>query len=441
MSTQQILYRASILHFPDKTNTPNQDFQYFDDGALLVKSGKIVALGEYAVISKDHSCDKEIDYSGKLLTAGFIDSHVHFPQTEMIASYGEQLLSWLNTYTFPTENKFTDYQYAKTIADQFIQQLMRNGTTTAIAYSTVHPQACDALFEVASQYNMMMIAGKVCMDRHCPDYLSDTPETAQQQSADLIEKWHGTGRNYYAITPRFAPTSTERQLHLLGELAQQYPDVFIQSHLSETQEEIAWVKQVYPNHAGYLDVYDSFNLVRERAVYGHCIHLSDTEWQCIKERGASVAFCPSSNLFLGSGLFDYHKAQQHDVDVCLASDVGAGTSFNMLRTYAEAYKVGQLKGQSLCALTGLYLMTQGAASAHQLSNSVGNLNPGSDADFVVLDPHFNELSSLRASNNDSPAEHLFSLSFLGDDRAVSACYVAGKNHLTQDIQETTHALA
>lgn len=433
------LYRAQIAHFPDTTASLSEGLSVFRDGALVIAGERIVAVGDYHELKVQHVDAVEHDYRGHLIVPGLIDSHVHFPQTEMIACYGEQLLSWLENYTFPTEKKFAQSAYSDKIATLFVDQLLKNGTTTALAFSSVHKSACDSLFNAASHHNMAMIAGKVCMDRNCPDDLSDTALGAQQDSAELIEKWHGKGRNLYAITPRFAPTSSEAQMAALGELAQQYQDVFIQTHLSENKDEIEWVKALYPTHKGYLDVYDHYNMVRDRAVFGHCIHLTDDEWARLGESGATAAFCPTSNLFLGSGLFDNDQAKRYDVNVALASDVGAGTSFNLLRTYGEAYKISQLRGSPIDAIEGFYMMTQGAAAAHGLTGTIGNLNPGSHADFVILNPHFDALSRLRIRQEAQVDDVLFALSMLGDDRAVTATFVAGKQYTT--IQENYNALA
>lgn len=423
MTTQA--YRASILHFPELSHSPKQDYVYIEDGVLVTRNGKIEFVCEYKKYINQYKEAIFHDYSGKLLLPGFIDAHLHFPQTEMLASFGEQLLDWLTDYTFPVERKFTDPEYASYIAKIFIKQLHRHGTTTGMVYSSVHKQAADALFQEASNHNMLLIAGKVCMDRHCPDWLQDTAQSAQKDSAALIDKWHNNGRLKYAITPRFAPTSSTQQLHALGELAQQYPDVFIQTHLSENNKEIAWVKELFPERKNYLDVYDHYGLLRKGAVFGHGIHLEQSEWQRLQESQASIAFCPTSNLFLGSGLFDLAKAEQQNVGVMLATDVGGGTSFSMLKTMGEAYKICQLKGNQMDPMHGLYLMTQGAAVGLGLENQIGNLNPGTDADFVILDPEFDELSALRFKNNRTPQDIIFALSMLADDRAIMATYVAG----------------
>jgi guanine deaminase len=420
------VFRAQILHFPVSSSSPKSDYVFFTDGILVTRNDKIEFIGDYKTNINQYDNVELHDYSGKLLLPGFIDSHMHFPQTEMLASFGEQLLDWLTDYTFPVENKFADTAYASAIADIFLRQLYRHGTTSAMVYSSVHKGATDALFQAAKQYNMLLMAGKVCMDRNCPPFLQDTAQSAQQDSADLINSWHGKGRSHYVITPRFAPTSTEAQLAALGELAQQYPSVFIQTHLSENHNEIAWVKSLYPERKHYLDVYDHYGLVRKGAIFGHGIHLEPDEWQCLTEKGASIAFCPTSNLFLGSGLFDLATAERHNIPVMLATDVGGGTSFSMLRTLGEAYKVCQLRGNQLDPMHGLYLMTQGAALGLGLEQHIGNLNPGTDADFVILDPLFDELSALRFKHHHTPQDLIFALSMLGDDRATVATYIAGK---------------
>ncbi|MFC3120058.1 guanine deaminase [Agaribacter flavus] len=438
-----MIFRGSIAHFPKVSTSPKDDIVYLHDGAIVVENGKITAIDDYKQIQQTFPSMPLTDYSGKLIVPGFIDSHTHFPQTEMIASYGEQLLAWLAEYTFPTELKFADKSYSEKMAGHFIQQLVRNGTTTALAFSTVHAHACNALFSAAAKRNMAMITGKVCMDRHCPEDLQDTPELAYQESKALIEKWHGKGRSLYAITPRFAPTSSDEQLQALGKLASEYPDVFIQTHLSENKDEIAWVSSLFPHCSNYLGVYQHYGLVRKRAVFGHCIHLQDEEWQALSSAGATVAFCPSSNLFLGSGLFDKQTADKYQVQQALASDVGAGTSFNLLRTYGEAYKVSQLKGQAIDPLQGLYMMTMGAAAALELDKDIGNLNPNTFADFVVLEPHFNSLSTLRINDTSDCADTLFALSIMGDERCINQTYIAGIAQLgtNKTVEEPVNAVA
>jgi guanine deaminase len=422
------IFRASLIHFPESTEQPDVDYTYYADGLLVIEGSKIKAIGharDLLPIYKEVQA-KRYEYPEKLIIPGLIDSHLHFPQTEMIASYGEKLLDWLQNYTFPTEAKFADKNYASQVADVFLEQLFKNGTTTGMVYSTVHKSATNALFQAAQQKDMCIIAGKVCMDRNCPDDLKDTAQSALKDSAELIEQWHENGRLHYALTPRFAPTSTENQLAALGQLAKKHPNVFIQTHLSEDKKEIEWVKSLFPTAKNYLDVYDQYGLVRERAVFGHCLHLESEEWQVIKDQGASIAFCPTSNLFLGSGLFNLDLAKQYKIPVGLATDVGAGTSFSMLKTMGEAYKVCQLQHQTLSPLSGFYLMTQGAATAMKLQHSIGNLNANTEADFVILDPRFDTLTNQRLSEGNDPQNILFALSLLGDDRAIQSTWVAGK---------------
>lgn len=425
------LIRGTIHHYPQATTHFHSGLQSFADGALVINDGKITDIGDFQALNAQYQGIEIIDYSGYVIIPGLIDTHLHFPQTEIIASYGEQLLTWLDNFTFPAERQFEDGEFASAMANAFLTECLKNGTTTGLVFSSVHKVATEALFEAASKRNMLTVAGKVCMDRHCPEWLQDTPASAQRDSAELIDRYHGKGRNYYAITPRFAPTSSSAQMAALGELAQQYDDVFIQTHLSENQDEIAWVKTLYPECEDYLAVYEKYHMVRPRAVYGHCIHLSDSEWQRMANSGAVAAFCPTSNLFLGSGLFDMAKADAFGVPVTLASDVGGGTSFNLLNTLGEAYKICQLRHYSLSALQGFYMLTQGAAHCLGLSDKIGNLNPGSDADFVVLNPRFDALTQLRINADSTCEDTLFALTMLGDDRATVATYVAGQPQYQQ----------
>lgn len=430
------LFRARIAHFPIATADPSKDIEVFTDGALVIQGDRIVALGNYADIQPQYPDAQIRDHRNEWLVPGFIDSHLHYPQTEIIGHYGEQLLTWLESFTFPAEQRFADDNHAANIAQAFLRQLLKNGTTTGLVFSSVHKSSTDILFTAANDINMAIVAGKVCMDRHCPDYLQDTPDSAQKDSAALIEKWHNKGRNFYALTPRFAPTSSPAQMAALGELAKQYDDVFIQTHLSENEQEIAWVKELYPNAAGYLDVYDQYHMVRPRAVFGHGIHVTNEEWERIAESGASVAFCPTSNLFLGSGLFDLATAKHKNINLALASDVGGGTGFNMLRTYGEAYKICQLRHTAFPPLEGLYMMTQGAATAHGLTHTIGNLNPGTHADFVLINPRFDELTSLRLQPDHAIDDMVFAMSMLADDRAISQTWVAGQCRYQQTHKES-----
>ncbi|HIQ44775.1 MAG TPA: guanine deaminase [Pseudomonas oleovorans] len=427
MSNTVKAYRAAILHSladPAVVGV-EQSYQYFEDGILLIENGKVAQVGAAAELLPKLAGVEVQHYRDALITPGFIDTHIHYPQTGMIASYGEQLLDWLETYTFPTEQQFADKAHASDVAAIFLKELLRNGTTTALVFGSVHPQSVDAFFEQADKLNLRMIAGKVLMDRNAPDYLTDTAETGYAESKALIERWHGKGRLHYAVTPRFAPTSTPQQLELAGKLLGEYPDLYMHTHLSENRKEIEWVKALFPERKGYLDVYDHHRLIGPRAVFAHGVHLCDEECQRLAETGSAVAFCPTSNLFLGSGLFDLNKLEAHGVRVGLGTDVGAGTSFSQLQSLNEAYKVMQLQGKKLDPFKSLYLATLGGANALYLDDRLGNFLPGKDADFLVLDYNATPLISYRMQQARSLEERLFALTMLGDDRAVKETFAAG----------------
>lgn len=428
MSNTRKAYRAAILHSladPAVVGV-EQSYEYFEDGILLIENGKVAQVGAAAeLLPKLAGVEPVQHYRDALITPGFIDTHIHYPQTGMIASYGEQLLDWLNTYTFPTERQFADKAHASDVAAIFLKELLRNGTTTALVFGSVHPQSVDAFFEQADKLNLRMIAGKVLMDRNAPDYLTDTAESGYAESKALIERWHGKGRLHYAVTPRFAPTSTPEQLELAGKLLGEYPDLYMHTHLSENRKEIEWVKELFPERKGYLDVYDHHKLIGPRAVFAHGVHLCDDECKRLAETGSAVAFCPTSNLFLGSGLFDLNKLEAHGVRVGLGTDVGAGTSFSQLQSLNEAYKVMQLQGKKLDPFKSLYLATLGGANALYLDDQLGNFLPGKDADFLVLDYNATPLISYRMQQAKSLEERLFALTMLGDDRAVKETFAAG----------------
>lgn len=420
--------RASFLHFindPAKVNNVEDAYQYISDGLLVIENGKVKSLTAFSEKSADLYPHFE-DKSGQLIMPGFIDTHIHYPQTEMIAAYGEQLLEWLETYTFPTEIQFSNKQYAQKISQFFINELLKNGTTSALVFGTVHPESVDALFEQAEKIDMRLIAGKVMMDRNAPDELLDTAQSSYEQSKALIEKWHNKGRLQYAITPRFAPTSTPQQLALAGKLKSEYPDVYVQTHLSENKDEIEWVKSLFPEREGYLDVYDHYGLTGDKSVFAHSIHLTDKEWQTLADTDSVIAFCPTSNLFLGSGLFDLERADKNTIRVGLGTDVGAGTSFSQLQSLSEAYKIMQLQGKKLSVFKGLYLATLGSAQSLSLGHKVGNFEQGKEADFIVLDWAATELQALRLENSNNLQDKLFALMILGDDRNIHSTYVAGK---------------
>ncbi len=427
MSNTRKAYRAAILHSladPAVVGV-EQSYEYFEDGILLIENGKVAQVGAADELLPKLAGVEIQHYRDALITPGFIDTHIHYPQTGMIASYGEQLLDWLNTYTFPTERQFEDKAHASDVAEIFLKELLRNGTTTALVFGSVHPQSVDAFFEQADKLNLRMIAGKVLMDRNAPDYLTDTAESGYAESKALIERWHGKGRLHYAVTPRFAPTSTPEQLELAGKLLGEYPDLYMHTHLSENRKEIEWVKELFPERKGYLDVYDHHKLIGPRAVFAHGVHLCDDECKRLAETGSAVAFCPTSNLFLGSGLFDLNKLEAHGVRVGLGTDVGAGTSFSQLQSLNEAYKIMQLQGKKLDPFKSLYLATLGGANALYLDDKLGNFLPGKDADFLVLDYNATPLMSYRMQQARSLEERLFALTMLGDDRAVKETFAAG----------------
>jgi guanine deaminase len=422
-------YRAAILHSLADPAVVGVEasYEYFEDGLLLVEDGRIAQVGHATDLLPTLKGVEIVEYRDALITPGFIDTHIHYPQTGMIASYGEQLLDWLNSYTFPTERQFADKAHAADVAGIFLKELLRNGTTTALVFGSVHKQAVDAFFEAAEALNLRMIAGKVLMDRNAPDYLTDTAESGYAESKELIERWHGKGRLHYAVTPRFAPTSTQEQLSLAGKLLGEYPDLYMHTHLSENRQEIEWVKELFPERSGYLDVYDHYRLIGARAVFAHGVHLCDAECQRLAETGSAVAFCPTSNLFLGSGLFDLNKLEHHGVRVGLGTDVGAGTSFSQLQSLNEAYKIMQLQGEKLDPFKSLYLATLGGAQALYLDDKIGNFESGKDADFVVLDYRATPLIDYRLQQATTLAEKLFALIMLGDDRAVRETFAAGQS--------------
>ncbi len=435
LTTPITVVRGRFLDI-QKTVSQAQDIidqvRYIEDGLLIAEQGQILWFGTWNDAQPHLPANVEVQhYPEQLIIPGMIDTHIHFPQTEMVGAYGEQLLSWLNTYTFPTEIQFKDKAYAQQIAKFFIEELLKNGTTTALVFCTVHPESVDALFEAAAQQQMRLIAGKVMMDRHAPEALCDTAESAYEDSKALIGKWHGQGRALYAITPRFAPTSTPEQLERAGQLKAEFPDVYVHTHLSENKDEIAWVKDLFPAQKGYLDVYHHYGLTGNRSVFAHCVHLEDQEWQCMHETDSTIAFCPTSNLFLGSGLFPLKKIWQQQVKVGLGTDIGAGTSFSLLQTVNEAYKVQQLQGDKLSAFESLYHATLGGAKALDLDDKLGNFNVGKEADFVVLNLKPTVLQQLRQSRAKSLEDSLFALFTMGDDRNIEATYIYGQKAYSQ----------
>ncbi|MBP1016085.1 guanine deaminase [Serratia fonticola] len=422
--------RGSFLDITRTVQHPEEiegHLRFIKDGLLIIRDGRVEWFGDWE--EGHHQIPDSIrvrDYSGKMIVPGFVDTHIHYPQCEMVGAYGEQLLDWLNKHTFPAEKRYNDLEYAREMSAFFIKQLLRNGTTTALVFGTVHPESVEALFESAHHINMRMIAGKVMMDRNAPDYLLDTPESSYSQTKALIERWHNNGRLLYAITPRFAPTSSPEQLEMVQRLRQEYPDVYLHTHLSENKDEVAWVKALFPERKSYLDVYHHYGMTGRKSVFAHCVHLEDAEWDCLHQTQSSIAFCPTSNLYLGSGLFNLPNAWRKKVRVGMGTDIGAGTTFNMLQTLNEAYKIMQLQGYRLSAYEAFYLATLGGADALGLADTIGNFNLGKEADFVVLEPTATPLQQLRYDNSKTLMDKLFVMMTLGDDRSIYRTYVDGR---------------
>ena len=426
-------FRSKLLHFKEDPRIAGEDaVEFFEDGMLVVKDGHVVQAGDAAAVRKTFPNVPVTGYPGKLIMPGFIDAHVHFPQNDMIASYADGLLPWLEKHTFPAEARFKDEAYAAEVSAFFLDELLRNGTTTAMVFGTVHRSAVDAFFEQAQRRNMRMIAGKVLMDRHCPGDLRDSAEEGARDTEALIRRWHEQDRLSVAITPRFAPTSTDAQLTLAGEIASAHPDVFIQTHVAENKDEMAWVKELYPHHRSYLDVYARHGLLRKRAMYAHGIYLDDTDRDAVAQAGAAIAVCPTSNLFLGSGLFDFGTAWGAGVATPLATDVGAGTSYSMLRTMQAAHFVARLNRNTVSPFDLFYWPTLGAARVLGWADRIGSFRAGSEADFIVLDPAATPLMARRSACAASLQDLLFALAILGDDRAVAATYILGRPAYLRD---------
>jgi guanine deaminase len=421
-------YRGAILHFLDypKHTHDKEAYQYFPDGLLIVAKNKIQAVGNFKDLHSTLPNTTEIiDYKNHLIMPGFIDTHTHYAQTEIIASFGQQLLEWLNTYVFPTEAKHNDPQYATKIADYFLEELLRNGTTTAAVFSTVHINSADTLFACADKLNMRIITGKTMMDRNAPEYLLDTPASSYADSKALIEKWHGKNRLQYALTPRFAPTSSEAQLEMVAKLKKEFPDTYIQTHISENKNEVKWVQELFPWSKNYTDVYDHYGLLGDKTILGHAVHISDQEFQRLTTTRSVISWCPTSNFFLGSGLFNLKKAREFNTRIGIGTDVGGGSSFSMLRTVNEAYKTAAVQGTILSPLESFYYLTLGNARALSLEKFIGNFESGKEADFIILDLHNTPLLDYKMQHAKTLEDKLFNLAILSDDRAVQATYING----------------
>jgi guanine deaminase len=425
-------YRASLLRFAAG------GVAIFDEDGLLVvdADGKVCAAGDFVSLRSAYSHLPTQHFPGRIIAPGFVDMHVHYPQIDVIGSPADGLLPWLENYTFPEEKRYVAGEYAAQTATFFIAELLRNGVTTALTFATSHVASVNAMFEAADTAGLRIITGKCLQDRNCPDGVRDETESSLIDTESLIQRWHGKGARGqlgYAITPRFAPTCSDAQMRGMGELAAKYPAVWIQSHVSENSDEIAWVKELYPKHASYLAVYDSFGLLREKSVYAHCIHFDDADRALMKARGAAAVVCPTSNLFLGSGNFDFASALSQGMAHGLASDVGGGTSFSPFKTMLAAHYVSRSSSRSaglakqamtLSPQQLWWLHTAGAAKALGLQGVVGNLQPGCDADFIVLNPQATPLLARRIARAQSLDELLFALIVLGDDRVAERTILA-----------------
>lgn len=394
------------------------------DSAVLLDQARIMAVGDAATLRTAHPQAMVTDYGSALISAGFTDAHVHYPQTAIIASWGKRLIDWLNSYTFPEEMRFADPAYATEIAERYLDLALAHGTTSMCTYATIHPASVDAFFAAAQARGLRAWAGKTCMDRNAPEGLRDTAQSAYDDSKRLLQHWHGVDRLSYVITPRFSPTSTPEQLQALGVLWAEHPDCLMQTHLSEQTDEIAWVQALFPQSRDYLDTYEKQGLLREGAVYGHAIHLTPREKDRLAEAGASVVHCPTSNTFIGSGLFDMGLAQS--LRVGLATDTGGGSSFSMLRTMAAAYEVAQLRGQALHPSQLWWLATVGSARVLRTESRIGNIAPGLEADLVVINLASTPAIEQATRRAEDIWQAVFPTIMLGDDRAVTAVWVAGR---------------
>lgn len=395
-------------------------------GAVLIEAGKIATTGRADTLRAAHPAAEITDYGDALICAGFVDAHMHYPQTAIIASWGNQLIEWLNQYTFPEEMRLADPAFASQTANTTLDLALAHGTTTLASYCTIHPASVDAFFNAAKARNMRVVAGRTCMDRDtAPLGLRDTAQSAYDESATLIARWHEQGRASYAITPRFSPTSTQEQLEALGALWAEHPTCLMQTHISEQVDEVEWAAGLYPDARDYLDTYEQHGLLGERAVYGHAIYLTDRERARIIETGAGLAHCPTSNTFIGSGLFDLAGLSAQGAKIGLATDTGGGSSFSMLRTMAAAYEVAQLRGSALHPAALMWLATEGAAHILHLGGVVGHLGPGAEADITVLDLRSTPAIAQRAARAGDIWEALFPTIMMGDDRAVRAVWVGG----------------
>lgn len=419
---------------------PDESYDFYEDAMVVMEDGMIKDVGEYSRLKDKYPHISDIEfYKDGVIMSGFIDCHAHYVQSPMIGSYGDTLLGWLNEYAFPTEKKFSDKDFAGKVAKMFFRQLLRQGTTTANVFATTFAESVDAFFEESERYNTLMICGKVLQDRNLPDYLKDKDtDESVAVSEELLRKWHHKGRQLYAVIPRFAPTSTPRQLELAGDLYQRYVEdgVYLHTHLNEEEKEIEWVRELYPGFADYTDIYEHFGLVGPHSVFAHCCIMKEREWNKMHDNGCGCVHCPSSNLFLGDAMFRFWEAKDRSrpVKVGIGTDVGGGTNFSIFRQLGEAYKVGMLKGRSLDAIRSLYLATRGGAETLGLSDSIGNVKPGQNADLIVIDLKPDEFTEWRLGFCKDIFEKIFVLQTMGLDNLVRSTYVAGKKVYDRDSE-------
>lgn len=428
MTSSRTAIHANILHCLFNPDTHGSEaIQYIKNGTLLVDNGHVIACGpKHSINIPDNTY--QLDLGNKLIVPGFVDTHVHYPQVDIIASYGTQLLDWLERYTFPEESRYANFDTGQATASFFLDELLKNGTTTALVFGTVHPESVSAFFAQAATRHLRMICGKVMMDRNAPEPLLDTPESSLKDSQQLIDHWHGNARLGYAVTPRFAPTSSPAQLAMAQQLLNDNPGVHLHTHIAENADECNWVSRLFPHSQDYLSVYEKYDLVRKRSVFAHAIHLSDNAWQRLAKADAAVAHCPCSNLFIGSGLFNLRDAQKHNVDVGLGTDIGGGDSFSLLRAANEAYKIQQLQRHTLSPEHAFYLMTLGGAKALDLDSHIGNFDAGKEADFLVIDEHATPLLSRRTRSQTHWRDRLFTLLMLADDRSIEQTWIMGERY-------------
>lgn len=429
--TQMHILSGDLLVFSDTPfhSDPEEAARIITDGALLIENGMITQRGARDDLVRAHPQVSHHAYPGKLICPGFIDAHVHYPQTAMIASWGKRLIDWLNTYTFPEEMRFADPAYAAEISARYLDLSAAHGTTSMASYCTIHPASVDAFFSEAAKRGQRVVAGKTCMDRNAPEGLRDTAQSGYDDSKALLEKWHGTDRLSYAITPRFSPTSTPEQLEAMGALWAEHPECLMQTHLSEQVDEIEWVRSLFPEARDYLDTYEQFGLLGARGLYGHAIHLEAREIDRISDVGAALVHCPTSNTFIGSGLFDMAGLAARAITVGLATDTGGGSSFSMLRTMAAAYEIGQLNDNVLHAAQLLWLATQGSAKSLHLQDKIGALEVGMEADITVLDLASTPAIAQRHANAKTHWDAIFPTIMMGDDRAIAQVWIGGTPRL------------